>query len=100
MRSTMWSTTSVNLMTTTVPASPERCTVSPLCAIGKGWWWGLTCRFGRAVYGTSDIISDIIEDGKSLLLLGRPGVGKTTMLREVARILAEKTAGGYRRYLQ
>ncbi|MDJ0754072.1 MAG: R3H domain-containing nucleic acid-binding protein [Ardenticatenaceae bacterium] len=50
---------------------------------------GLTCRVGRAVYGTSDIISDIIEDGKSLLLLGRPGVGKTTMLREVARILAE-----------
>jgi len=51
---------------------------------------GLTCRVGRAVYGTVDIISDIVGSGKSILLLGRPGVGKTTMLREVARILAEK----------
>ena len=51
---------------------------------------GLTCRVGRAVYGTVDIIKDIIEDGYSVLLLGRPGVGKTTMLREMARILAEK----------
>ncbi|MEW6715970.1 MAG: R3H domain-containing nucleic acid-binding protein [Chloroflexota bacterium] len=50
---------------------------------------GLTCRVGRAVYGTIDIIQDLIESGKSLLLLGRPGVGKTTMLRETARILAE-----------
>lgn len=50
---------------------------------------GLTCRVGRAVYGTTDIIKDYIESGKSLLLLGRPGVGKTTMLRETARILAE-----------
>lgn len=50
---------------------------------------GLTCRVGRAVYGTTDIIKDYIESGKSLLLLGRPGVGKTTMLREAARILAE-----------
>jgi stage III sporulation protein SpoIIIAA len=51
---------------------------------------GLTCRVGRAVYGTIDIISDIVESGKSTMLLGRPGVGKTTMLREVARVLAEK----------
>ncbi len=50
---------------------------------------GLTCRVGRAVYGTIDIIEDIIASGKSVLLLGRPGVGKTTMLREAARILAE-----------
>ena len=50
---------------------------------------GLTCRVGRAVYGTIDIIRDIIESGKSAMLLGRPGVGKTTMLREVARVLAE-----------
>lgn len=50
---------------------------------------GLTCRVGRAVYGTTDIIQDLIESSKSLLLLGRPGVGKTTMLREAARILAE-----------
>ena len=50
---------------------------------------GLTCRVGRAVYGTIDIIRDIVESGQSVLLLGRPGVGKTTMLREVARVLAE-----------
>ncbi|MCK4692152.1 MAG: Flp pilus assembly complex ATPase component TadA, partial [Anaerolineales bacterium] len=51
---------------------------------------GLTCRVGRAVYGTIDIIQDLISSGKSLLLVGRPGVGKTTMLREAARILAEE----------
>jgi len=51
---------------------------------------GLTCRVGRAVFGTVDIVRDILESGKSLLLLGRPGVGKTTLLREAARILAEK----------
>jgi stage III sporulation protein SpoIIIAA len=56
----------------------------------RGQVVGLTCRVGRAVYGTSDIIEDIIHGGKSLLLLGRPGVGKTTLLREAARILAEK----------
>ncbi len=50
---------------------------------------GLTCRVGRAVYGTVDLIQDIIESGKSVLILGRPGVGKTTLLREAARILAE-----------
>ncbi len=50
---------------------------------------GLTLRVGRAVYGTIDIIQDLIEEGKSLLILGRPGVGKTTLLREAARILAE-----------
>lgn len=50
---------------------------------------GLTCRVGRAVYGTIEIIKDLIGEGKSLLLLGRPGVGKTTMLREAARVLAE-----------
>ena len=50
---------------------------------------GLTCRVGRAVYGTTDIVKDLIESGRSLLILGRPGVGKTTMLREAARILAE-----------
>ncbi len=50
---------------------------------------GLTCRVGRAVYGTIDIISDIVAEGSSILLLGRPGVGKTTMLREMARVLSE-----------
>src|SRR5262245_5112801 len=49
---------------------------------------GLTLRVGRAVYGTVDIIQDIIESGKSALILGRPGVGKTTILRESARTLA------------
>jgi stage III sporulation protein SpoIIIAA len=56
----------------------------------KGRIVGLTSRVGRAVFGTVDIIRDIVESGQSILLLGRPGVGKTTMLREVARILAEK----------
>ena len=51
---------------------------------------GLTCRVGRAVYGTIEIIADIIHSDKSALLMGRPGVGKTTMLREAARVLAEK----------
>jgi stage III sporulation protein SpoIIIAA len=55
----------------------------------KGDVVGITCRVGRAVYGTIAIIQDIIESGKSALLLGRPGVGKTTMLREAARVLAD-----------
>jgi stage III sporulation protein SpoIIIAA len=50
---------------------------------------GLTCRVGRAVFGTIKIIQDLVESSKSVLLLGRPGVGKTTMLREVARVLAD-----------
>ena len=50
---------------------------------------GLTCRIGRAVYGTIRVIEDLVLSGKSILLLGRPGVGKTTMLREVARVLAD-----------
>ncbi len=50
---------------------------------------GLTCRVGRAVFGTIKIIEDLVQTGKSILLLGRPGVGKTTMLREVARVLAD-----------
>ncbi len=50
---------------------------------------GLTCRVGRAVFGTVRMIQDLIESGNSVLLLGRPGIGKTTMLREVARVLAD-----------
>ncbi len=50
---------------------------------------GLTCRVGRAIFGTIKVIEDLVESGKSVLLLGRPGVGKTTMLREVARVLAD-----------
>jgi len=55
----------------------------------KGRVVGLTCRVGRAVFGTIKVIDDLIQTGKSVLLLGRPGVGKTTMLREVARVLAD-----------
>lgn len=50
---------------------------------------GLTCRIGRAVFGTILMIQELVESGKSILLLGRPGVGKTTALREIARVLAD-----------
>ncbi|MFC2020430.1 R3H domain-containing nucleic acid-binding protein [Chloroflexota bacterium] len=50
---------------------------------------GLTCRVGRAVFGTIKMIEDLIASGQSVMLLGRPGVGKTTMLRELARVLAD-----------
>ena len=55
----------------------------------KGKTVGLTCRVGRAVFGTIRVIEDLVGSGKSILLLGRPGVGKTTMLREVARVEAD-----------
>ncbi|MDR3707380.1 MAG: R3H domain-containing nucleic acid-binding protein [Capsulimonadaceae bacterium] len=51
---------------------------------------GLTLRIGRAVYGTIDIIRDVVESGKSILVLGRPGRGKTTKLREMARVLSDE----------
>ena len=51
---------------------------------------GLTCRVGRAVVGTIDMIRDLVGTGKSILMLGRPGVGKTTALREIARVLADE----------
>lgn len=51
---------------------------------------GLTCRVGRAVYGTIDIIEELVKSGENVLMLGPPGVGKTTMLREAARVLAEE----------
>ncbi|MFA4906479.1 MAG: R3H domain-containing nucleic acid-binding protein [Candidatus Margulisiibacteriota bacterium] len=50
---------------------------------------GLTCRVGRAIYGTNDIIEDVIESGKNLLFMGPPGIGKTTKLREAARVLSD-----------
>jgi stage III sporulation protein SpoIIIAA len=50
---------------------------------------GITCRVGRAVFGTVAIIRDIVESGRSILMMGRPGVGKTTLLREAARVLAD-----------
>jgi stage III sporulation protein SpoIIIAA len=55
----------------------------------RGTVIGLTCRVGRAVYGTIGMIRDLVESGQSILMLGRPGVGKTTALREIARILAD-----------
>ena len=51
---------------------------------------GLTCRVGRAIFGTISVIRDLLERKDSLLLLGRPGVGKTTAIREIARILADE----------
>ena len=50
---------------------------------------GLTCRIGRAFFGTVSIIRDLLENNKSILLLGRPGVGKTTAIREIARVLSD-----------
>ncbi len=51
---------------------------------------GLTCRVGRAVFGTVEIVRDLIESEQSLLLMGRPGIGKTTVLREIARVMADE----------
>jgi stage III sporulation protein SpoIIIAA len=51
---------------------------------------GLTCRVGRAIFGTINMIRDLVESGGSILMLGRPGVGKTTALREIARVLADE----------
>lgn len=51
---------------------------------------GLTARVGRAVYGDADIIKDVVKSGRSILLLGQPGVGKTTVLREISRVLADE----------
>jgi stage III sporulation protein SpoIIIAA len=51
---------------------------------------GLTCRVGRAVFGTISVIRDLLESKKSILILGKPGVGKTTIIREIARVLADE----------
>ena len=51
---------------------------------------GLTCRIGRAIFGTISIIRDLLESEKSILILGRPGVGKTTIIREIARVFADE----------
>ena len=51
---------------------------------------GLTCRVGRAIFGTISIIRDLLESGKSILILGKPGVGKTTIIREIARIFSDE----------
>jgi len=55
----------------------------------KGNVIGLTCRIGRAIFGTVSIVRDLLEQKKSILLLGRPGVGKTTAIREIARVLSD-----------
>jgi stage III sporulation protein SpoIIIAA len=67
------------------------CTLHRISAIRnrQGNIIGLTCRIGRAVFGTILMIRDLVESGQSILLLGRPGVGKTTALREIARVLAD-----------
>ena len=51
---------------------------------------GLTCRIGRAVFGTISIARDLLESGHSILILGKPGVGKTTIIREIARVLSDE----------
>jgi stage III sporulation protein SpoIIIAA len=51
---------------------------------------GLTCRVGRAVFGTISVVRDLLEFEKSILILGKPGVGKTTIIREIARVLADE----------
>ncbi|KAL9232458.1 hypothetical protein vseg_007569 [Gypsophila vaccaria] len=51
---------------------------------------GLTCRVGRAITGSADLLRDLVKDGASLLLIGPPGVGKTTIIREIARMLADE----------
>ena len=51
---------------------------------------GLTCRVGRAIFGTISVIRDLLESEKSILILGKPGVGKTTIIREIGRILADE----------
>lgn len=68
------------------------CTLHRISAIRnrKGNIVGLTCRVGRAIFGTISMIRDILENGDSILLLGKPGVGKTTAIREMARVLADE----------
>jgi len=51
---------------------------------------GLTCRIGRAIFGTSSIVRDLLESDQSILILGKPGVGKTTIIREIARVLSDE----------
>lgn len=50
---------------------------------------GLTCRIGRVITGTIECIKDFVVQNKSILFLGRPGVGKTTKLREITRLMAD-----------
>jgi len=86
-----YTVTRVGEFTTDNRAGIER-TLHRISAIRnrKGNVVGLTLRVGRAVYGTIDIINDLLESGQSILLVGKPGVGKTTLLREAARVLSDK----------
>ena len=59
---------------------------------------GLTARVGRAIEGSADLVLDLLRSGRSVLLLGRPGVGKTTAIREIARVLSvSRESGGMAR---
>ena len=51
---------------------------------------GLTCRVGRAIFGTISIVRDLLQSGQSILILGKPGVGKTTIIREIGRVLSDE----------
>eukprot|EP00775_Hariotina_reticulata_P010826 gene10824-10983_t len=53
---------------------------------------GLTCRVGRAIHGSAGLVADLVASGASLLFMGRPGVGKTTAIRELSRLLADDLA--------
>ena len=58
----------------------------------RGTIVGLTCRVGRAVTGHVEMIRDLLDTDtpNSILFLGPPGVGKTTVIREIARVLADE----------
>ena len=51
---------------------------------------GLTCRIGRSIFGAISVIRDLLESDNSILILGKPGVGKTTIIREISRVLSDE----------
>ena len=51
---------------------------------------GLTCRIGRAIFGSISLIRDLLRSGESILILGKPGIGKTTIIREISRLLSDQ----------